>query len=254
MRTLCGFSLILAGAAVLMAQNRSGFVTPVPVVRSFGSVVQPGSGSGFAGVQRTTGSVVFPGGSTQIGIPGSSVVTPNFSSQRFGGNPQGGFRGDGFHHGGQRGNGGAVYAYPVPVYLPYDGSFYSGYYNGGTTAPMTQPQQQPNITIVFPPQQAAPPAIIGPDNPYANDRPSPRIYEAPARPAVEEPVEPEHYLLAFKDHSIYSAVAYWIDGDTLHYFTSGNTHNQASVALVDRELTERLNKESGHEVKLPPVK
>jgi hypothetical protein len=47
-------------------------------------------------------------------------------------------------------------------------------------------------------------------------------------------------------------VAYWVDGDTLHYFTSANTHNQASVSLVDRDLTERLNKESGLEVKLPP--
>jgi hypothetical protein len=45
-----------------------------------------------------------------------------------------------------------------------------------------------------------------------------------------------------------------VDGDTLHYFTSGNTHNQASVSLVDRDLTERLNKESGVEVRLPPVK
>jgi len=32
----------------------------------------------------------------------------------------------------------------------------------------------------------------------------------------------------------------------------GNTHNQASVSLVDRrELAERLNKESGLEVKIP---
>ena len=47
--------------------------------------------------------------------------------------------------------------------------------------------------------------------------------------------------MAFKDHTIYTAVAYWVDGDTLHYFTSGNTHNQVSLSLVDRELTERLN-------------
>ena len=63
-----------------------------------------------------------------------------------------------------------------------------------------------------------------------------------------------HYLLAFKDHSIYSAVAYWVDGDTLHYFTSGNTHNQVSVSLVDRDLTKRLNEGSGLEVKLPAPK
>jgi endonuclease YncB( thermonuclease family) len=72
---------------------------------------------------------------------------------------------------------------------------------------------------------------------------------------MEEPdstAEPSHYLIAFKDHTIYSAVAYWVDGDTLHYFTSANTHNQVSLSLIDRDLTERLNKESGLDVKLPP--
>ena len=62
-----------------------------------------------------------------------------------------------------------------------------------------------------------------------------------------------HYLIAFKDHTIYSAVAYWVDGDTLHYFTTGNTHNQVSVSLIDRDLTERLNKEMGIDFKLPPA-
>jgi len=46
-------------------------------------------------------------------------------------------------------------------------------------------------------------------------------------------------------------VAYWVDGDTLHYFLPGNTHNQVSLALVDRDLTQRLNRESGVEVHLP---
>ncbi len=60
--------------------------------------------------------------------------------------------------------------------------------------------------------------------------------------------------MAFKDHTIYSAVAYWVDGETLHYFTTGNTHNQASISLIDRELTNRLNRELGLDFKLPPAK
>jgi endonuclease YncB( thermonuclease family) len=59
-----------------------------------------------------------------------------------------------------------------------------------------------------------------------------------------------HYLIAFKDHTIYSAVAYWVDGDTLHYFTTGSTHNQVSLSLVDVPLTERLNKEAGEDIRL----
>ena len=60
-----------------------------------------------------------------------------------------------------------------------------------------------------------------------------------------------YYLLAFKDHSVYSAVGYWIDGDTLHYITSGNVHNQVSLSLVDRDLTAQLNKGRGMQVTLP---
>jgi hypothetical protein len=46
-------------------------------------------------------------------------------------------------------------------------------------------------------------------------------------------------------------VAYYTDGDTLHYFTSGNVHNQASLSLVDRRLTEQLNRQRNVAVQLP---
>jgi endonuclease YncB( thermonuclease family) len=72
-----------------------------------------------------------------------------------------------------------------------------------------------------------------------------------APPASDSSEQTPHYLIAFKDHTIYSAIAYWVDGDTLHYFTSGNTHNQASLSLIDRDLTERLNRESGVAMRLP---
>jgi hypothetical protein len=41
------------------------------------------------------------------------------------------------------------------------------------------------------------------------------------------------WLSFFKDHTIYSAVAYYTEGDTLYYFTSGNVHNQVSLTLVE---------------------
>ena len=74
-----------------------------------------------------------------------------------------------------------------------------------------------------------------------------------AGPGPQPGMEQPHYLIAMKDHTIYSAVAYWADGDTLHYFTSGNIHNQVSVSLIDRDLTERLNKEMGTDFRLPPA-
>jgi hypothetical protein len=80
------------------------------------------------------------------------------------------------------------------------------------------------------------------------------FYQAPVEQPAETAtptLEPPRYLLAFLDHTVYSAVAYWVEGDTLHYFTSGNTHNQVSLSLVDRVLTERLNRESGVTLRLP---
>jgi len=162
-----------------------------------------------------------------------------------------------------------VYGYPVYVY-PYVGSYYapfgydySGYsygYGGYGDQPAAM-QQQPNTTVVYPPQSApASPVIInvgspGQNGPPSSSAPPESSYRGPAQQPQEEPAgEATHYLIALKDHTIYSAVAYWVDGSTLHYFTTGNTHNQISVSLVDRELTERLNKGTGLEVKLPPAK
>ena len=97
-----------------------------------------------------------------------------------------------------------------------------------------------------------------PDGSYTTrgQGPASTIYQPP--PDVPDQAEPApdgvRYLLAFKDHTIYSAVAYWVDGETLHYFASGNIHNQASMTLLDRELTERLNREMGIDFKLPAAK
>ena len=139
---------------------------------------------------------------------------------------------------------GTVIIYGYPVYV--------GGYVDTTNPAEPAPQPQPDTPVNDSSQPA--PAVIqyfGSDD--AQDPTTPTAAAEDSQP-VEEPAsiaEPSHYLIAFKDHSVYSAVAYWVDGDTLHYFTSGNTHNQVSVSLVDRDLTERLNKESGLEVKLP---
>jgi hypothetical protein len=135
-----------------------------------------------------------------------------------------------------------LYGYPVFV----------GGYAGNAYWAEPAPPPQPDITGNDS-SQPAPAVIQYFGSADAQDPTTPTAAADDIQP-MEEPAsttEPSHYLIAFKDHSIYSAVAYWVDGDTLHYFTSGNTHNQASVSLVDRDLTERLNKESGLEVRLP---
>lgn len=220
---MVGFAIALLLCGSGFAQYR-GSIQPY-VTGGFGSVVYPaGTAATNPGLTRITPNVVYPGG----GGPRLVVPNPNLSTRPV-----------------RRGTtGGYVYAYPV--YVGSYGSMYDGSaYDGGA-----QQQQQNGVTIVMPPQQ---PVVI---NQYYDAPPKPQMMvlqpeSAPAPEADAGASEAPHFLLAFKDHTIYSAIAYWVDGDTLHYFTSGNTHNQASLSLIDRDMTERLNKDTGVEVKLP---
>jgi hypothetical protein len=228
--------------SALAAQNRTGFVTTPGVTTGFGSVLHPGGTSAMPGIQRTTGNILHPaGGGPQIAVPGIPYINPATAVRvPF---PQNGFsRGNG--RPGRYGMGG--YSGGYAVYVP-DYSDQQQYYNAA-------PQQQP-----------VPPVTIIVNNPYPPAPPAMRIFDLPGRRPLEQAEqpadqqasdenEPVHYMLAFKDHSVYAAIAYWVDGDTLHYFTEGNTHNQASLSLVDRELTNRLNKGTGVQVNLPALK
>jgi hypothetical protein len=186
-----------------------------------GSVVHPGGGGTLPGVTRSLGSVVNPA--------------------------QGGLRVPGSRGGSAINSRGVIYAYPV-----YIGGYYSTPYitsSDDSSAAPAAPSS--NVTVVMPPQQPVTPVVINynfgavPVPPLADRAP------VAVQDDSTDTLEPTHYLIAFKDHTIYAATAYWVDGDTIHYFTAGNVHNQASLALVDRDFTERLNKEAGVEVKLP---
>ena len=238
----------------LQAQNR-GFGNTRPVVRGgVPSVVYPGgTAATSSNITRTLPNIVYSGGGgPQFNIP-FSVTDPGFA-QRLGSTVRGGnFARPGFSGGRRSGAGGGamVVPYAVPVYIGGYGDASS--YGYMPNAPMDQQQQQqPNIIVIYP-QQAPAPVYAAPPEPPVQSR----MYTMPEQTAAEEPppsTEPSHYLIAFRDRTIYSAVAYWVDGDTLHYFTNGNTHNQVSLTLVDRLLTERLNREGGVEMKLPLAK
>jgi hypothetical protein len=226
------------------------------VHRSFGSVVFPGgTSSTSSGITRNFGSVVFPGGmQTQPVYGGAPVIGARPGAGVITVTPAGNSNVRRTPTNGRGTRSTASYVYAVPVYIGggYDNSY-------ATQEPAPQP---PNVTVIYPPQQQATPVMIqaGPDGEYTTmvQRQPATIYEAPRRrETVEEPepaADSTRYLLAFKDHTIYSAVAYWADGDTLHYFTTGNVHNQASLSLIDRNLTDRLNRELGIDFKLPAAK
>ena len=90
-----------------------------------------------------------------------------------------------------------------------------------------------------------------------------KLYERPSHPyedAQNAPAgavnddQPTVYLIAMSDHTIFPAVAYWVEGDTLNYITTQGGHNRATLALVDREFSKQLNDERHVEFKLPPAK
>ena len=60
-----------------------------------------------------------------------------------------------------------------------------------------------------------------------------------------------YYLIAYKNHEVYSALAYWVEDKTLHYVTTQNTHNQAALNLIDVELTKKLNQRNDVPFSIP---
>jgi len=214
-------------------------VTPRSSTPGFGSAVFPGG-------SNAVGRVVFPGAGQ---FPVGTITDTTFAS-RLGATVSGLNDGRSFRRFRQP----LVVPYAYPVYLGDYSSYNQGYAGYG--------QDQPNITIVNPPQQS-PQVIINQNflpehatpviRDYTDDSSGVHVYEAPSRNPAENLQDEgtDYYLIAFKDHSIYSAFAYWVEGDTLHYVTPQRVHNQASVTLVDRELTEKLNRERNLQVKLP---
>lgn len=230
---------------------------PAQVIRSFGSVVFPGGTSATApGTIRNFGSVVFPGSSNVPPVPTApaGVTIPKViatgQANRNGqfGNGQFGNRGNRNNRNrfnNNNGNNTFVYAFPYFIGGGYDNSFL------GSDPPMA-PSGPPPMAM-YPPDSPRPAMMqVGPQ--YAPREAMSAYQGAPAAAADDSAPDSERYLLAFKDHTVYSAVAYWFDGDTLHYFTPGNVHNQVSLSLIDRDLTTRLNKEMGIDFQMPQGK
>ena len=255
MKPLAAVAWAVVFAACGLAQNYSlsgihftSSPPPASAARSgLGRVLFPVTGqpppNGF-----NTGRVLFPGTG---GPPGSplSITDTSFAGRL--GATVGGLN-DGRYR--RYRSPALVVPYTYPVY----GGGYADYGYG-----YGYPAADPNATAAYP-QQQAPQVIINQNfipehaNPVIHDYTEDssggiHVYEAPGREPVDTSADENtsFYLIAFKDHSIYSAFAYWVEGDTLHYVTPQRVHNQASLSLVDRELTERLNRNQGLPFKLP---
>lgn len=244
MKLVSALTLSVIFASGVFAQHRSFGVVrfnspklgPYGDATGFGRVAYPGTG-------RPPAAAVF-------GTP-FSITDPTFAS-RLGNTVSGISSNQGFRR--YRHQSVVPFAYPVFV------GGYGDYGYGGNGYPPDQPQPDPAMMNPAPPS----PQVVINQN-FIPERASPvmhdytgesgdiHVYAAPGRePAADQQEEnTNYYLLAFKDHTIYSAFAYWVEGDTLHYVTPQRVHNQVSLNLVDRELTEKLNRGHNMQVKLP---
>jgi hypothetical protein len=161
------------------------------------------------------------------------------------------------------------------VIVPYPvlwGPSFGGYYDSPAPPPPAYYPQEPGYPAYA--QQAQPPVVIinqnfRPDtaNPVVRDysntplpEPTLKMYENQSRPGgvQGQPTvaddQPTVYLIAMRDHTIFPAVAYWVEGDTLNYITTQGGHNRATLAAVDREFSKQLNDERHVEFRLPAGK
>jgi hypothetical protein len=169
--------------------------------------------------------------------------------------------------------GGAVYI-PYPVYGGYglgygfDGFYASDYSGAGGYNP--GPGYAEGYSA-----QAAPPTVIINQNfqtdsvhpqfrDYSNVQlPEPGVVAAPPPAAAPSATptpgglpddQPTIFLIAMQDHSIRPVIAYWVQGDTLHYVSRDGVLDQASLALVDRDFSKQLNAERNVPFALPAAR
>lgn len=188
----------------------------------------------------------------QTGAPFSSQN--NALGGQFGapamGRPLGGIqpaRGSGPERGDRHAGPRATEIYGTSWYVPGYFDFTNGY--GYGTASSVAVYNANSMPVVMPVQPVAAPAATPAPviiNQYFNGLPAAPASAAPLAETPKtagEPLAPveNYYLIAYKDHSVFSAISYWLEDKTLHYVTTKNAHNQASLDLIDLERTKSLN-------------
>ncbi len=225
-------ALLLVLAAISWAQ-RAADPTGFGRISNPGAVVGTTGGGGF-------GRLIYPGTGAPVAVrnprlPGSPLVAAPV--------PQVPHRSHGI-----------AVAVPYPVF--YGGNYYD---YDAPAAPMAGYSQQYQGTGYDQMQQ--PPVVIinqyfRPDtaNPVIRDysnAPLPAPQQIPDDQAATTADQQVMFLIALKDHTIFPAIAYWEEGDTLNYITVHGAKNSVSLDLVDRDFSKQINKERKVEFGLP---
>jgi hypothetical protein len=224
-------ALLLLLAASLWAQRAAD-------PTGFGRISNPGGAVGTTG-GAGYGRLIYPGTGAPVAVrnprlPGSPLVAAPV--------PQ-------VAHGSH----GIAVAVPYPVF--YGGNYYD---YDAPSAPMAGYSQYQGTGYD---QMTQPPVVIinqyfRPDtaNPVVRDYsnvPLPAPQQVPDDQAATTADQQVMFLVALKDHTIFPAIAYWVEGDTLNYITVQGAKNSVSLDLVDRDFSKQINKERKVEFGLP---
>lgn len=111
------------------------------------------------------------------------------------------------------------------------------------------------------PGQGVPPVIVNTNyvpetaNPVLRDYSYMPVPDATPQQGADQnnapPTPSVIFLIAMKDHTIYPAIAYWVEDDTLNYITEQGVRNRVSLDLVDRDFSTQLNKDRSIDFALP---
>jgi len=211
-----------------------------------------GIGGGMAGGARG-----FGGGGFRGGIGAGAFRSPGFN---------GGFRGGvGFNRFGRNFAFRNRFFFGYPFGYPgYYGAFYDPWLWDGwdSSYDYGYPYSYPGPSIISGNAYDEPPVIVI-NQGFQPENPNPVVRDYPNLPTTPEPnapstpqsrnqaYEPVLYLLAFKDNTIRAALAYWTEGDTVHYVTIDHDNKQVPLSSIDRDLSERLNRERRVAFRLP---
>jgi len=190
----------------------------------FGNVVFPGTG--HAPGTYSPFSIVDPSFGTRLSNTVSGFGYPYNSGYGYGA---------GYGYSGYGGNYAGQSAVIVPYLIPY-------------SVPVYVQSPPPQVIYVVPgePDRSLTTSVHQPS------RESVVTYVAPSRTeAVESMATERFYLIALKNHSIYSATDYWVQDKMLHYLTNyGARHYQVPLDEVDLAFSTQLNRERGQDFRL----
>jgi len=141
-----------------------------------------------------------------------------------------------------------LWGYPYDSYPYYYDSY--PYYADSYAPSASYYQDVPPVVINqgYQPEYAVPQVREYPPPPPPLGTPGRGLNEyGQAASSDKEPL----YLLATKDGTIRAVLAYWAEGDTVHYVTMDHVRKTTPLASIDRELSSRLNRERGVSFGLP---